>query len=377
MGAQKKRRRLVRALLVLLAVYAAWLGWLWLRHRPPALEAPEQDPLEAVGVYHIHTRFSDGSREPEDIARIAARQDLDFIILTDHGSPNPSFLAQRRRQAGVLVLAGSELSVNRGHLVALAFQEPAAPFSQVAEEAARQVEAQGGFTVIAHPYSKVRWSWGEHAGYAGIEILSADAMLRRNWLGLLPTLPLLPLAPRIPMLRMFRYPERNLRRWDDLCRDHTIYAYFSCDAHLLYGPLLSLFSLHVLLPRPLPEDYAEAAGLISGSLREGRFYNCINSAAPGHGFRFWGESGASGRIPMGRAVPWEDGMRLFVRLPEAVQAEWRLLHDGRPVYSSRERRASFSPQGPGTYRVEAYLSRRTPLKRSCPWIVSNPIFLRE
>jgi hypothetical protein len=377
MGNKKKHRRFVRALLVLLAIYVIWLGWLWLRHRQPALKAPPQDPLEAVGVYHIHTRFSDGAREPEEIARIAARQGLDFIILTDHGNPNPSFLAQRRRQAGLLVLAGSELSVNRGHLVALAFQQPRAPFSQVAEEAAQQVKAHGGFTVIAHPYSKVRWSWGEHAGYSGIEILSADAMLRRNWPSLLLTLPLLPLAARIPMLRIFSYPERNLMRWDALCRTHPLYAYYSCDAHLLYSSLLSLFTLHVLLPRPLPEDYDEAAGLISESLREGRFYNCINSAAPGHGFRFWGEDDTSGRIPMGRTVRWESGIRLFIRLPEAVQAEWRLLQNGQPVYSTQERQGSFSPTSPGTYRVEAYLKQRTPLKRTCPWIVSNPIFLRE
>jgi hypothetical protein len=328
-------------------------------------------------VYHIHTRHSDGTRSPEDIARIAARQGLDFIILTDHGNPNPSFIAQRKREAGILVLAGSEISVNRGHLVALAFREPQAPFSQIAEEAARQVEAQGGYTVIAHPYSKVRWSWGEHAGYSGIEILSADAMLRRNWPGMLPALPLLPLAARIPMLRLFRYPERNLRRWDDICRDHIVYGYFSCDAHMLYGPLLSLFTLHVLIPRPLPEEYGEAAGLISESLRQGRFFNCINSAAPGHGFRFWGEGRASARIPMGRAVPWDPGIRLLIRLPGSIRADWRLLRNGQPVLSSRDAQGSFSPEGPGTYRVEVYLAERSPLKRSCPWIVSNPIFLME
>lgn len=373
----KRRRVIIRVLLALLAVYAAWLGWLWLRHRPPESHAVSRDPLEAVGVYHIHTRASDGARDPEDIARIAARQGLDFIILTDHGNPNPSFLSQRRRRAGILVLAGSELSVNRGHLVALGFREPGAPFSPVAEEAAQQVTALGGFTVIAHPYSKVRWSWGEHAGYGGIELLSADSMLRRNWPGLLLTLPLVPLEARIPMLRLFRYPDPNFRRWDDLCRDHILYGYFSCDAHLLYGPLLSLFTLHVLLPRPLPEDYGEASGLITESLREGRFFNCINSAAPGHGFRFWGEGEASARIPMGRAAPWKPGIRLLVRLPETAHAEWRLLKDGQPVCSSRDRLGSYSPTGPGIFRVEAYLTQRSPLKQTCPWIVSNPIFLRE
>lgn len=370
------RRRFLKIFLFLLAAYGLWLAFQWLRYGQAPGVSEEADPLEAVGVYHIHTLHSDGAGEPEAIARKAARQGLDFVIFTDHGNPNPAALSLRRRQGSLLVLAGSEISVNRGHLVALGFEAPPQPFSSQAEEAALQVRRSGGFTVIAHPYSKVRWSWGEHAGYRGIEILSGDGMLRSNWARALPSLPLLPVAHRLPLLRLLTYPERNLRRWDELCRSHTVYAFFSCDAHLLYGPLLSLLHLHVLLPRPLPEDHTEARAMINTALREGRFYNCVAAAAPGQGFRFWGESGR-GRIAMGGTAVLTPDTLLHIRVPESAASQWRLLHDGEPVLESEQKTRTYLPLETGTYRVEVFLRERTYLSPDCPWILSNPIFFRN
>ncbi len=371
-----RRRRFLSILLLLLAAYGLWLVFQWLRYGQPPRGGEEADPLEVVGVYHIHTRHSDGAGEPETIARQAARQGLDFVIFTDHGNPNPAALSLRKRQGPLLVLAGSEISVNRGHLVALGFEVPPQPFSSQAEEAALQVSRSGGFTVIAHPYSKVRWSWGEHAGYRGIEILSGDTMLRSNWARALPSLPLLLFAHRLPLLRLLAYPERNLRRWDELCRSHTVYAFFSCDAHLLYGPLLSLLHLHVLLPRPLPEDYPEARTMINTALREGRFYNCVAAAAPGHGFRFWGESG-QGRIAMGSTAELTPDTLLHIRVPESAASQWRLLRDGEPVLNSKQKTQAYLPLQTGVFRVEVFLRERTYLSPDCPWILSNPIFFRN
>jgi hypothetical protein len=375
-GRASGKRRFLKILLLLLAAYAFWLAFQWLRYgrMPAASEAAE--PREIVGVYHIHTRHSDGAAEPEAIARKAARQGLDFVIFTDHGNPNPAALSLRKRQGPVVVLAGSEISVNRGHLVALGFESPPQPFSSQAEEAALQVRRSGGFTVIAHPYSKVRWSWGEHAGYRGIEILSGDAMLRNNWARALPSLPLLPFAHRLPLLKLLTYPGHNLRRWDDLCRSHAVYAFFSCDAHLLYGPLLSLVHLHVLLPRPLPEDFREASALINEALREGRFYNCVAAAAPGHGFRFWGESGQA-HVAMGSTARFTPDTLLHISVPEDVASSWSLLHNGEPVLTSEQKTQTYLPLRAGVYRVEVFLRERTYLSQDCPWILSNPIFLRN
>ena len=108
------------------------------------------------------------------------------------------------------MLAGSELSVSRGHMVGLAFQEPSFTFAQNAEEAARQIDALGGFSVISHPYSKVSWSWGESVLYQGIEIINSDSMLKMNFFSLVPYLPALMIKPEYTLLKMVDFPQKNL-----------------------------------------------------------------------------------------------------------------------------------------------------------------------
>ncbi len=372
------KRRILRALLLIFLTYILWLGFLWLRYRPPASSTARGLALsdELQGIYHIHTRHSDGSRSAEEIAHIASKQNLDFIIITDHGNPNPAAHTLGKWQDRMLVLAGTELSVSRGHLVALNYKNSARPYAQQAELAADQVQEDGGFTVIAHPYSKVRWSWGENQAYQGLEIYSADAMVRNNLVGTIPLLPLLLLEPKLPLLRLLQFPAPNLKRWDHLCRERRVFGFFSCDAHLLYKPLFGLLHLHVLVPRPLPEEYAEASQLVWSALRSGRFYNCVDAAAPGQGFRFEGEDGAT-LLLMGGESLYTSSVRLHIKVPDTAASEWRLVRDGKTVFTSTEKAFSFQPKSPGVYRVEVYLRERTMLRRNAPWILSNPIFLRE
>jgi len=171
----KPGRAVRRGLWLLLAVYAVWLGWRGVTFRrwegiataaAAAQEAVPPPDIEVEGVYHLHSRMSDGRRTPDQIAALAAEQGLDFIVLTDHGAPNRGSLAAAGRRYGVLVLAGSEISTTRGHLVALGFDPPARDFDRSAEGAAAQTAAAGGFTVIAHPFAKNGWSGGAWAGYA-------------------------------------------------------------------------------------------------------------------------------------------------------------------------------------------------------------------
>src|SRR3954467_7343164 len=70
-------------LIIAVAVVAAYLA----ATLPPAhvtlsLAVP---PTVLYGGYHVHTRRSDGSGTPVEIARAASRAGLKFVILTDHG----------------------------------------------------------------------------------------------------------------------------------------------------------------------------------------------------------------------------------------------------------------------------------------------------
>jgi hypothetical protein len=374
------KKRLTAGLAFLLALYVLWLGSILIRYRAPQATPAEKKlaAYEVQGVYHIHTTFSDGRKPLEQVAAAASRQHLDFIIVTDHGRPNRASLASQGWKEKVLVLAGSELSVSRGHLVALGFKTPDGDFARNAEEANQEVSAAGGFTVIAHPFSKTRWSWGGDTEYAGIEIADTDSMVKKNFLRTIPYLPTLLFSPRIFLLKTLWKPSQNLRKWDEMGAKKATYGYFSADAHLAYGALFSCFRLHVLLEEPLAGEFERARAQVFNSLRRGAFYCAVDSARPADGFVFWAESQGK-RFPMGSAVPFVPSSRVQFRseaaFPFTVQT--LLLRDGQVVLRSEGPEISFPSERPGVYRIEVYLLQRTPLARDFPWIISNPIYVRE
>ncbi len=380
MKGKRKKKWILKVFVFLLALYLIWLGTLILRYRQPQAKLPQREgpPFEIEGVYHIHTKFSDGQSTPEKIAKIASRRSLSFIILADHGKPNLASLAAQGWKDKVLVLAGSELSVSRGHLVAMGFNPPRLPFAQNAEQAAREVVACGGFTVIAHPFSKVRWSWGEAVDYSGLEIIDADTMIKKNFLSSLPYLPALLVKPGLYLLKTLDRPSQTLKKWDELNAHHTLSGYYSADAHLFYSALLSCFKLHVLLDEPLSKDFETARAQVFGALRQGKFYNAIDAACSARDFLFWAERGQA-KFPMGSTLPFdpEAPVSLRVRMPFPFAIETHLIHNGETILSSEEREIFLTPQQPGVYRVEIYLKGWSSLARNIPWVVSNPIFLRE
>jgi hypothetical protein len=363
MSPKKRRIRPRTILLAAVAVYAIWLGGQVVGYKrytsgPVEAEVFASPPRlhEIRGSYHIHSKFSDGRKTVDEIAAVAKRSKLDFIILTDHGSPNRRSFAAQGWKNGLLVLAGTEMSSSRGHLVALAFDLPPGWFSRDSEKAAREVRSHGGFTVIAHPYSKTRWSWGGEAVYDGIEIMDTDSMLRQNWRRAVPLLPLFLLKPEVVFLKTIRRPDEQIRTWDRMAESQKTLGFFSVDAHMLYGPAFHLFQIFALLDGPLEKEFDSARSQVFEALRSGRFFSAVDAAADPSGFRFW-----------------FDGSELRVQTPFSFAHETRIIHDGRATAASLERYLAYTPGEPGAYRVEVYLRERSPLRADIPWIVSNLI----
>lgn len=379
---KKKRsgKRFLRLAATALLVYAAWLGWQIAGFRTYGA-APAGDPtpsgLEIKGAYHIHSKLSDGRATPDKIARLASSEGLDFVILTDHGSPNIPSCRSQGWKDGVLVLAGSELSVSRGHLVALGFREPRRDFSQKTEDAMDEIRSLGGFGIIAHPYAKVRWSWGDPGDsppYSGIEIVNMDHMLKTNFWRMLPYAPALLIKPELAVLKLIEHPGINIEKWDERNLRSRIYGYFGADAHLLYRGIFSAMCLHLLLDEPLGRDFEKARGQVLAALRRGRFYNALKGAAEARGFRFWAEAGGR-RVSMGESASAAIPLELRVQADFPFSKEVRVVRDGRKIMSAGGSLA-MSINQPGVYRVEVYLREKSPLDAGTPWIVSNPIFVR-
>ncbi|MGB2764608.1 MAG: PHP domain-containing protein [Candidatus Aminicenantaceae bacterium] len=371
-----KIKKVFFILLALFLLYILWLSFILLTfktHRAPTSEA---SPLEIEGVYHLHTTFSDGRKSQDEILKLTSKEELDFIIFTDHGAPNMESYSSQGWKDGILVLSGCELYVNRGHLVGVGFTPPQRVFSNNAEEAVDEIKKQGGFSIIPHPYSSTTWTWGEFVDYSGIEIINAYSRLMEKDLFLIPYAPALLFKPEYLLLKMLVRPDKNLKKWDELNTIHPIYGYFCSDAHRLYRSLLNLLRSHLLLQAPLSEDFETASKQVYEALRKGRFYNSIHAAAHAHGFRFRGEKMGE-MIPMGSTVLLDSPVRLHIKAPFRFKKEIHLIHNGKVILRSTEENVIYEALLPGTYRVEVYLRARSPLRKNIPWVVSNPIFLIE
>ena len=375
-----KLRKLIRLLIFFsFFIFFVWIGW----HAYNAVNfkkytySSEKSPFELKGAYHLHTIYSDGIRTPEEIAERALRAGLDFIIITDHGNPNRKSLNHQGWMKGILVIAGSEVSVREGHFVALGFKIPENKISIIAKYAMRQIRKLGGFSIIAHPYNmRNPWTGWEAKDFLGIEIINMDSAWRRGFIFSIPYYLLFPLNPHYCLLKMIDFPDRNLEKWDELCFNKKVYGFFAVDAHLFYESLFKILNLHVLINKPLSSDFLEAKEMIFNALSRGRFYNAIEGVAQADGFRFWAERGER-RFEMGDQIRVRLPVSLYVKAPFPYNIEIRLIHRGRTVLKTKKKKLNFRAKKYGAYRIEVYLLDPSPLSKKIPWIVSNPIFLRK
>ena len=135
---------------------------------------------EYIGNMHIHSSYSDGSLEIEDIAAKASRVGLDFIIITDHYTLNGSYDGKEGYQQNVLVLIGMEANETKNHYLCLDIEKEVKNNNENPQMVIDEVNWQHGIGIIAHPFEKgsplfadgisFEWTdWGV-SGFQGIEI---------------------------------------------------------------------------------------------------------------------------------------------------------------------------------------------------------------
>jgi predicted metal-dependent phosphoesterase TrpH len=130
-------------------------------------------------VVHVHTTLSDGGGEPGEVISAARAAGLDFVAITDHNVLDAKSLEGYRQ--GVLVLVGTEISTNAGHLLALGIPDPVFRFSGDMRDALDDVRELGGLAYAAHPTSPVptfRFTGWDLPGGWGVELLNGDSQWR-------------------------------------------------------------------------------------------------------------------------------------------------------------------------------------------------------
>jgi hypothetical protein len=336
-------------------------------------------------VVHLHSTHSDGTGTVPEIAKAAARARADVVLLTDHDT----LAARRRGEEGwygdVLVLAGVEVSpLGRDHYLAFGIDEEIRHGGLDGCGIARAVRDAGGFGFAAHPFSEgfarfkrpgMPFGGLDCDALDGIELWSFANDTGERLSGIPEMIRFLAAPGRM----LDHPPERNMRRWDELCRERRVVAIGGLDAHQFgkrIGPVVPVrlmayhrsfryIRTHVLCAEPPAAELERDRELVFDALRAGRCYIAVDSVAPAHGFRFEADD-----VPMGGEA--QAGRRtLRVRTPLAAQL--RLLRDGHEIASTEGTSLDAEVEEPGVYRVEA---RRHAKGRERTWILSNPVYLR-
>ncbi len=386
---------ILRAALVLTAAAAAasmfYVG-ATLPAPPLRLDGPVPD-THVSGAYHVHSARSGGTGTVDEIAAAAARANLRFVIITDHGdgtrTPDPP--AYRH---GVLCLDAVEVSTDSGHLVALGLSGPAPyPLAGRARDVVEDVHRLGGFAVLAHPDSPrgdLRWRQ-QGIPFDGIEWLNADSEWRDDSPGRLAGAALRALIrPPGAIASLFGRPARTLQRWDAASMDRPVVGLAALDVHARIGwgdeeraegartileqpSYVSMFrtvAQTVVLDAPLGGDAAGDASRLLAALSSGRTYSVVRALAEPAALEFQAFRQSRVAAVAGDRIPATgEATRLRARVPGAPGIRLVLLHNGRQAAAGHGT-LEYEAAIPGVYRIEGMFPNA-----DVPWLASNPIVI--
>ncbi len=369
---------------------------------------PRQLALESradgsvAGIIHVHTNRSDGRSSPEEIAAVAARAGLKFIIFTDHGDatrpPDPP--AYRN---GVLCIDGVEISTSGGHYIAVGLPEAPYPLGGDPYGVAEDVARLGGFGIAAHPDSPkpdLQWSdWTAPLG--GMEIVNPDTSWRarayqpawRPRLRLIQGLLTYPFRPAETIASLLTDSPDNLARWNELTRGRKVVGLAGADAHAKlalmnvdpgdnryslplpgYEASLRTLSVHVRPKAPLSGDAASDMAAVLDGMRRGHVYVAVDGFASPPSFEFTAERTGGRVVPVveeGDDVPAGEPLTLRVRSNAPATFTTTVWQGSTVLKSANQAELVVAAANvPAVYRVEI----RTAQGQT--WLFSNPIYVR-
>jgi hypothetical protein len=340
------------------------------------------------GVFHVHSTFSDGKGDLAEIT-IAAGE-LDFVVLTDHGSPNRDSANATQWVNGVLVVGGSELVSHSAHLAAAGLSPPT--FYRYPPEPQKlidEVNRSRGISFIAHPfYWGNPWIDWSVEGQTGVELINAHTAASLPRFSRLFLIPRYFARPDFAVLTTLEYPEPNVTVWEEMNTTGRYSGIFALDAHARmslgfgnyvhvprYAEMFRLLNVYVKHHETLGDDAVSAAASLVASIRAGSFFNCIEGIAPANGFDAFFETDTGERVEMGGESTSHSG-RLVIHLPFDFETDVVVKRNGETYSEHRnngESKLTVSITEAGVYRIEVYA--RSSTFDDLPWIMSNPFFL--
>jgi hypothetical protein len=386
----------MRRLRILGLSVAAWAVTVYVL-LPPARQRLGPPSASGVrGAIHVHTRRSDGSGTPEQVAAAAAKAGLQFVILTDHGDGTRE-PARPAYYSGVLVVDALEVSAEEGHVVALGLPKTPYPLGGAARDIVEDVARMGGMSVAAHPGSvKPQLRWSEWTSlFNGLEWLNGDSEWRDEpWSTRARVLLTYPLRPVESLGVMLDRPDALLARWDALTVHRRVVALAGTDAHARldlsgddsssgltvsipgYEPMFSAFSITATGVTFARVAAADSEALLE-AIRGGHVYSTVDALATPGVAAFTARRGGATWMA-GDLIPPDVGdIELQVEHNGPPGSRIVLIKDGQTATTAADRRLKLVvPATRAVYRVEIQLPR-APGNPPVPWVVTNPIYIRH
>ncbi|HJU55567.1 MAG TPA: hypothetical protein VJ715_13380 [Pyrinomonadaceae bacterium] len=359
-----------------------------------AVNESESAYAQYAGVIHVHSALGGHSLGNfEEIVEAARRNNLGFVVMTEHTSPvmDTSAMTLNGVHAGVLFVNGNEVNTaSHDRLLLLPGSKEAASANTVGtQQLLEGQKTRGGLSFAAYPHEFQSWDVN---GYDGIEVYNLYTNTKKinyfvtffDWLWSYCSYPDLMFA------RFYERPADELRKWDEMAKTRRLVAIAGNDAHSNVGfqlgdrtgksligvhldPYERTFGVvrnHVLIERekPLTTETLLAA------LASGHSYIAFDLFGDSSGFTFTATNNRDTKI-MGDEIELLDGVRLHVTTP--VLSRTLLIKDGQ-VRRDEDgaARKEYTVTERGVYRVEVYLTQLGSLVKDKPWIISNPIYVR-
>jgi len=344
--------------------------------------------FEYVGALHIHSKFSDGSGEVDEIAKFADEIGLDFIILTDHNTLSALQEGYEGWYENTLLLVGCEINdkENKNHYLAFGIKETYSTRIS-AKDYVGKIKEVGGIGFLAHPHEK-RTHIKEHPPYPWTEWDTDDFNGIEIWNHMSEWMENLTEENKYqsflhPLKSIVAPQEKTLKLWDDLNLKRKVVGIGGIDAHAHKYNLLGFFEVeifpykvlfksirtHLLVNKEIKKTKSkkgleEAKKIIYKALKNGSCFFANDYHADSNGFRFFAES-KNKIYNMGEDIEEGNRVKFSVMIP-VEKAEIRLIRNGKLIDSVEDHEAQFIIDINGAFRVEVFSHGKA-------WIYSNHI----
>lgn len=322
-------------------------------------------PYYYPGAIHIHTKFSDGSGDIQQITKAAKKAGLKWIIITDHNNLE----IEEGFYNGICVIKGEEISPQTSnHYLALGINKVITPCDNP-EIYIEEVKKQGGFGFAAHPdeadnrknkANPIKWT-DKTIIPDGIEIWNWFS----DWADNYDETNILKIAySYFCKNKLIKGPHsETLKWWDDLNNktNDIIPAIGGVDAHALkiskyiiplkvfpYKCMFKTVTNLLQLDELPPKDFNAQKALILKSIKSG------NNIIINRHIR--------DEIPIIKVCD----KSLIIKL--SFNAEMRIVYNGSVIHKTINKFLNYKLAQQGKYRVEIYINKS-------PWIFSNPFII--